>query len=459
MHQLKNQEIYEEFINLDQILNGSFRFYLNDNFRNQIFSQLKNTYDDWRIVAQKLNMDVRHLFGIRRGFEYVNGKRVKKFISGKYILSIQKLVKINLRKFGNNIITIKLGTSGMKESLRFPIKVNLKDEPINTVKRALGEFLFRKKFEKNINLNYLPVNFIKKDNYLGYRIKITKNKINELRLRGLRPSLRENSDIYIIKYRNPGTNNFVEKTIPKKIIFNEIFAKEIGKWLGDRCGGRNKVGVANKEIEFILEFNDFLKNQLKQPSNNIEMELTCRKDFMPSEDMKLNVRNIRYAKTQLGKFAYRVEVANKLLRNLVFDLIENNIFNLLYNSKSFVRFAFYAGFFEAEGSVLKKSKNLTFSFGFNLSKEKSNKEILTLYQKVLKLNYLLSQDGFNPQISRKVGNTQKSKTLKYDIKLLCSQKNRQKEVNFIKETIFKYLTHKKKIKRFLELETTIKQNN
>ena len=122
----------------------------------------------------------------------------------------------------------------------------------------------------------------------------------------------------------------------------------------------------------------------------------------------------------------------------------------MYNSKSSVRYAFYAGLFEAEGSVIKNSNNLAISYGFNLNKTKTNDKILNLVKKVVNLCYLLELDGFRPRISRKI--SKKSNTLKYDIILLNSHKNREQEVRFIKRTIYSFLTHPNKIKSINELE-------
>jgi len=55
-----------------------------------------------------------------------------------------------------------------------------------------------------------------------------------------------------------------------------------------------------------------------------------------------------------------------------------------------------------------------------------------------------------PRISRKI--SKKSNTLKYDIILLNSYKNREQEVRFIKRTIYSFLTHPNKIKSINELE-------
>jgi hypothetical protein len=462
MNSIINQETrISDFIEirLNQILNGNFRYYLDNTFRNQVFSELKDIYLDWRIVAKILGTNTRHLFGLRRGYEYWNRKITKKFISNKHLLSTQKVTGRKLEDFESNITEIKLGNSGKKEKIRFPISVNLEKESLTSIKRAIGEYILEKEFQKNIQISDLAHKFKKRNTYIEFDANITKNKLEELRIRGLRPRLEEEKEIYILQYRNPGTNNLVQKTVPKKIIFNEIFSKEFGKWCGDRCGGKNKLGVANKEYGFVREFGKFLVRELKQPQKDVVFELTCHENFQPSKNIISNIKNIRYTKHQYGNYAYRVEVANKILKNLTFDLIEANMFSILFNSKPSVRYAFYAGFFEAEGSIPKKSKNIIFSFGFSLLKEKSNKEILDLLKKVVTFKYLLNLDGFNSVISRKIADTKKSKTLKYDIRLLNSMKNRLKEVNFIKNSILPYITYRRKKQKILELEERVSEQN
>ena len=126
--------------------------------------------------------------------------------------------------------------------------------------------------------------------------------------------------------------------------------------------------------------------------------------------------------------------------------------NILFSSKESVRYAFYAGFFEAEGSIIKNSNTISLSFGLNLKNKKFTEKWDNLIKNVVSLNYLLSIDNFNPRISRKISKTKKSRTLKYDIILLNSLKSRSKEIRFIKQTFYPYLSHIDKIKKFKDLE-------
>jgi len=71
---------------------------------------------------------------------------------------------------------------------------------------------------------------------------------------------------------------------------------------------------------------------------------------------------------------------------------------------------------------------------------------------VIRFNYLLKADGFNPRISRKVAKTKNSYTLKYDIILLTSAKSRKEEIRFIKQTFYPFLSHQEKLKKFNQLE-------
>ena len=72
------------------------------------------------------------------------------------------------------------------------------------------------------------------------------------------------------------------------------------------------------------------------------------------------------------------------------------------------------------------------------------------------MELILKYDHFNSRVSRKVCYTNKSKTLKYDVKLLSTKKKRAEEIMFIKKTIYKYLTHESKIKGIDELEVKIR---
>ncbi|MDD5651254.1 MAG: LAGLIDADG family homing endonuclease [Candidatus Nanoarchaeia archaeon] len=402
-------------INLKDLIEGKFVFYLNNHYRNIIFSKTKVDYKDWRTVARKIGVNPRHLFGIRRGWELREGIKTNFMITSYTLLKLKNKLKLNFENIQKNITKMRIGYSGLESDVKFPIKISI-NEPINSFKRAIFEYIYSKKFKSNIQLNNLPNQFRKENNFV---ILEPENK-------------------------NP------LKIVPNKIIFNTRFAKEFGKWIGDRCGGARRIGVANKEIEFINDFKEFLKKDLEQ--ENVKIILRCRYDFKPTKEILKNCDKLEFSRTQYGNYAYAVGIPHRELKELVFDLFENYIFEVLYNSKKEVRLAFYTGLFEAEGSVDIRSKLLTISYGFNLKNKRQNKEYLTLLEKVVKMSYLLEKDGFKTRISRKIGDTDKSFTLKYDIIISC--KNLQ-EVNFIKDSIVPFLNHKKKLTKLKELEANI----
>lgn len=436
-------------VNLQNLLDGKFRFYLINEYRKQIFLKLKNIYNDWGLVAKSLGIDRRNLFGIRRGWELREEQKKLFLINANTLKNIINLLNLNLNEVSKNITIVKLGISGRNSKIKLPFKINLtKTNDLHTVKRALLDYVLMKERESNINLSYIPTDLIIKNKYFTIYPKID-NILENLRLRGLKPTREEYKYYYEFSYRVPGTNKRTAVRIPKEITFNEYFAKEFGKWLGDRCGGISKLGVANKNWIFIKEFKEFLHYLNQQ---YVDLYLTCKSNFNPEENIKSNVNRVVYSKTQFGDYAYRVEVSNKIFKDLVFDILENNIFNILYHSKSSVRYAFYAGYFEAEGSIIKNSYNLSFSFGINLQNKKFHSKMNSLLEKIIKFKYLLTKDNFNPRISRKVSRTKNTNILKYDIILLHSEKTRAKEIKFIKKTIYPYLSHDEKIQKFDQLE-------
>ena len=62
-------------VRLTELLDGNFRFYLNDSYRSKLFKKLKCKYKDWRLVAKAVDIDVRSLFGIRRSYEVPKGHK------------------------------------------------------------------------------------------------------------------------------------------------------------------------------------------------------------------------------------------------------------------------------------------------------------------------------------------------------------------------------------------------
>lgn len=428
---------------------STFMFYLNNKYRKFLFSRLKYIYGDWKLVAKKIGIDTRFLFRLRRGFENKKSKKIKSFLNYQIIIKIGEILSIDLEEIEKQIKIIKSGHSGIQSEIALPIKVQLNKKNICTLEQSLGEYVYSKiKTEKII---FKKPDFLKNENYFYLNIVITSDKLEKLRLSGLNPKYLEEQNKYLISYRVPGTNLLTQKIVPKYFVFDEVAAKEFGKWLGDRCGGTNKIGISNKNFNFIEEFYYFLNSKLQQPFKDIKKLLSCKANFIPSQEITVKIYQVYTCKTQLGDYAYRIDLSNKILKNLVFDFVENNIFELLYHSKKEVRYAFYAGYFEAEGSI-SNDNILSFAFGLDF---KGKKNYLSLLDRVIKFNKLLNLDSFNSRISRKVANTNKSSILKYDLNLLNSLETREREISFINSTFFKYITHQDKIKKFDELKMAI----
>jgi len=409
-------------INLTDLLDGKFRFYLEDKYRKNLFTNPKQRCKDWRILAKELDINVRNLFGIRRGWEWRYGVKKPFMVSSDFLNSIKSNLNLNIKDIEKNITHIKLGRVGPNSEIRFPLNIDINKEPIKTLNRALAEHVYSNHYIKIKDISNLSKIFHKNKNYIEF---------------------------------NPNNKNKL-KIVPNKIIFDEVFAKEFGKWIGDRCGGPRRVGVANKNPQFIKDFKNFLVRTLKQESPKII--LRCKEGFIPSKELKKLANKIEFSTSQYGDYAYLIGIPNRELKELVFDKLEENIFNILYNSKKDVRCAFFSGLFEAEGSVDLRSKVITISFGFNLRKERENKDYLELLERVVKFKYLLEKDGFKPRISRKIGATKKSSTLKYDLVLMYSKKTRKQEVNFIKRNMVKFLNHNEKLQKFKQLEGIVEKD-
>lgn len=431
-------------ISLDDLLDGNIRFNLEDKYRNLLFSQLLDRHEEWGVVAKKLKIDRRTLFGIRRALEFPKGSRKMRFMSANQISSIQKELDIDIKEIEQNITHVKLGKGGLRATVNLPTTVILDQEPFDTINRALAEYLIIKEYtDSELYSEDSSRGLTEVNGYVALGVDIPESKINSLRARGLRPSLETHQGCYVIRYRNPGTNDYVRRIVPRLIIFDEKFAKEFGKWIGDRCGGSNRVGVANKVFSFIEDFKEILL-KLKQPAEDIIIELSHSSKFLPSRKFSSKADKIRCCRTQYGDYAYRIDISNILLRKLIFDVLEENIFHILHNSKSSVKYAFYAGLLEAEGSIDLKSKQILISFGFNLIKSHSNEEILRLLKEVVEHTRVLKSLGLNPQISRKMGRLSK-RTLKYDLRF-----KKPDAIRFILNTA-PFINHSDKLNRMRQL--------
>lgn len=425
-------------VELSYLEKSRFKFYLDDSFRKSVFLALRKKYGTWDKVCKELHVCMRALFGLRRGYNYENGRKVLRFLRACTLAEMCRLLGLELNHVQDKIRMIEIGNR--RENVRFPISLTL-NENIYDLKRSVIEFLYSSDYEKTIPTKN-P--FRKQGSYtmldIGQFKRDIIDRIKTMNLQGLRPSISQESMVLKVSYRVPGTNRRTTITIPKKIVFDERFAKEFGKWMGDRAGGPHKVGVSNTEFNFIRDFKCFLRDYLFQPNNQIKVSLSCKPGFIPSEELKEHADAIETCKTQYGDFGFSVIVSNKLLRNLIFDRLEKYWFEILYNSIKNVRMAFYSGLFEAEGSV--DGSTISWAFGLNLKGDVDYASVISLLEKATKLKFLLHCDGFDSILSRKL--SIKSRTLKYDVRIFRNSKQRELELNLFKD-IIKYVNHPNKL--------------
>ena len=265
-----------------------------------------------------------------------------------------------------------------------------------------------------------------------------------MKRQGMKPKFKINQNQVIFEYRMLGTNKRTKKIIPLYITIDQDFSKEFGKWLGDRAGGPHKVGVSNKNFDFVLSFRKFLINKIDQPESEIKINLTYNPKFKVPRKLMNKVDKMIVTKTQLGNYSFSVISSNKPLRDFVFDIIEKYWHVILKNSKECARYGYYAGLFEADGSI--DIKYPCWSFGLNLNSS-SETRILPKLNECIRLKNLLKLDGFDPLISRKISKTQNSYTLKYDLRIFRT-KDKIREYKLFKEKILPNITHKEKISKF-----------
>ncbi|GBC68352.1 hypothetical protein HRbin01_00033 [archaeon HR01] len=71
-------------------------------------------------------------------------------------------------------------------------------------------------------------------------------------------------DLIIVEGKSGGKK--FRDTLPRYIRFDQECCYNIGLWLGDRWGGKSRVGIKNKDVELIAAFYWFLRKKMKQDS-------------------------------------------------------------------------------------------------------------------------------------------------------------------------------------------------
>ncbi len=431
----------EDKVRISDLHESSFRFSLQGKFREEMFIALKKKHKTWKEVAKRLETNKRNLFGMRRGWDKRGDRHQEHPIQAKWLLKIKEELHLSDEKLEENITRIKHGNTGAEGNINLPLKID-RNKRRDTIESALYDYKEAQELQQKIKED-LPTHMERREEYVTINVHLKPQTLERLHKQGLAPSLRDDKKTLFVGYVIPKTRKRKEVKIPKEVRVDEKFAKELGKWLGDRCGGRGKVGVANKDWIFVHEFAIFLKDTLRQ--ENVDIYGTYREEGKISDELMRRVKKMKLAKTQKGDYAFRAEVSNTLLRYNLFDICEEHLVPLLTNSRQSVRHAFYAGYFEADGSTEKKSKRCSFAFGFDINKdEEARKNVL---KRAVQLKYLLEKDDMKARISRKCAHTEKSQVLKYDVDIVSKRK--EGEVRFIK-ALLPFMTHPDKLKRMEE---------
>lgn len=428
-------------VQLRDLYDTTFYFCLESSFRRQLFLRLKSECRSWGVLAECLGIHRRTLFGLNRGWEQPNDRIHDRLLSASFLLRLRDIARISDKELERHITHIRIGQGTQKHPLALPLVLSA-DLPVDHPYAGLRDFLLVRQIQKTLRPSLSSHLFSNSQGCPLFSVPFSFDVVEELRLRGLKPKISTSDDGFNISYRVPGTNKRKTSFLPHQLLFDEFFAKQFGKWIGDRCGGPRKVGVANKEWIFISEFDYFLRHTLLQ--DNPSCYMTCRPGFIPSFDI-LHALKVSYCKTQYGDYAYRTEISNAFLRTYVFDVLEKHLFTLLLHSPPPVRFAFYAGLFEAEGSLEVRSKCLSFAYGYSHPQQKTQVELYCLLHKAVTLYTLLQLDGLRPHLSRKLCGS----TLKYDVCLFLASSPR--EVTFIKRNLIPCLTHPIKLQLFQEV--------
>jgi len=172
-----------------------------------------------------------------------------------------------------------------------------------------------------------------------------------------------------------------EKTSPKYLKLNNDFLWFLGLWLGDRCGRSTMIGISTKELNTVEKVYDIFSNNFKQPKNKITVVLEYNKNENVSKYLKSRFNHVKINKSKntLREWkSYKVKFNNTLIR-FIFTLIEKRLNEFLDLLNKNQLSAFFAGFFDAEGTVFRK---------YLLYSQKTNKRLIsTLREKLRQIGF------------------------------------------------------------------------
>lgn len=232
-------------------------------------------------------------------------------------------------------------------------------------------------------------------------------------------------------------SNGKETWVPKRIILNKSLMWLVGLWMGDRAAANRTFGIANTETSIIKSAIGIIGQLIPKDRIKISIRLSSKKPYQYSKNVikkylkifKLPLENIRIDPLLTDSYTplFIIDAGTNLLSK-AFLWIENNIDKLFKRLPREFKYAWLAGYFDAEGSVDIMANSLWFS---TANKDRS-----------IWLKNILKKLGFSAKsLTRK-----RIKNDNKEFPVIIGYRNeiREKDFRLFYRYIFPFMKHKRK---------------
>jgi|GEM_PF-3068967 len=212
--------------------------------------------------------------------------------------------------------------------------------------------------------------------------------IDRLDLRYVKNYVRYFDDKIIVVEGKNGQRRYLN-VIPRIIEFNKFTSYNLGLWIGDRWGGKSRVGLKNKDIALISSFKSFLLHTLYQEDINEVIirrsgEVIIDAQINDALQAKMNLRVIEDP-SMFGNWVYGVYVQNGTLRTKVMDKLISELPEILQRSSEQIVAVFVGGVMDAEAYMDYNKKRVAITVSL---KKKTGSFEVNLYSWCLKRLYI-----------------------------------------------------------------------
>lgn len=441
-------------VHLEQLNNSICSFYLKDDFRKVLIKKAIMKAGSGTKLAKALNMNRISYLELVRGRSYKSNKL--KFFSSKVLFNISNISGISLNEIERQIILARRGLNGSYETISFPINIEKALKETKSINRDIIEgFLIPHMFKtiRNQSKVTLPDFFIKENKFVILDVLKFLNFSNYCKTSRREIKIKVLKDSILLDYTDPVNSSRISKVAPRFVRFDTLFSKQLGKWLGDHGNGIN---ISNVDICFISEFASFIKSRLLQNSKDIIIKVINKfpiskydkNKIIAQVREKISIGQIKFYTNKNLKGSGKRSAFEVYLKNsgpifrLCFEPFVNCIDQIFYISEPSIRYAFYAGYIEAEGSFHKDNNKITIPFSsIDISYQKINEKWL----EALRLAYWINFDKIPAKIGRSV--RRKKCEIDYRVDLGWNSENRilsflevkNKILPFLNKQFYKYM--------------------